>query len=373
MERMGPARPAEVYKFCAEMFDKELGKRRRREELIHDLQQQLQESEEEKMLLKQELQEAEIRLEARAPSTELREVRQQLEQAHQEIDVNEQQVQARDQEIAQLKERLRAASLLSNTSGGSNVVPTPKPVVFKGTKFDGQAKNLRRFLNRLENEFELYGSNFPTDAIKVAYAISGLDDKPSEWAQQFYDFDPDNVRHNWNAFRQRMTEQFEDPDLASNTQRELLQLRQRGSLSDFVTEFENLCARINWPRSVWASTFLQGLAPALQRKIRESDIDITNYSAVKLKAVRLQNEYDRFPKARNDMTRFTAPRRNLSNTVANDDRRTSTAPRTEMRSCFHCGQKGHISAYCPEKQKKDSMELKSLEMLAISEPKNSEA
>ncbi|KAI5295169.1 hypothetical protein KEM56_005699, partial [Ascosphaera pollenicola] len=119
--------PQEVYKFCAEMFDKEFGKRRRREELIRDLQQQLQASDDERLLLKEELRQAKIRLEARAPPTELREVRQQLEQAHQEIDVNERQVQARDQEIAQLKERLRAASLLSNASGGSNVVPTPKP------------------------------------------------------------------------------------------------------------------------------------------------------------------------------------------------------------------------------------------------------
>ncbi|KAI5307928.1 hypothetical protein KEM55_007032, partial [Ascosphaera atra] len=140
----------------------------------------------------------------------LQEVRLQLQQAHDEIDANEGQIQARDNGITQLKERLRAASMATNVTSNTVSTPSPKPVVSKGAKFDGQAKSLRRFLNRLENEFELYGSNFPTDAIKVAYATSGLHDKPSEWAQQFYDYDRDNVRRNCNAFQQKMHEKFED-------------------------------------------------------------------------------------------------------------------------------------------------------------------
>ncbi|KAI5293249.1 hypothetical protein KEM55_007213, partial [Ascosphaera atra] len=73
----------------------------------------------------------------------------------------------------------------------------------------------------------------------VIYTMNGLDEKPDEWVQQFYDSDRDDARQNWCVFKAKLTEQFNDPDFVANTHRELVTLRQGKDLTDHVNNFEN--------------------------------------------------------------------------------------------------------------------------------------
>ncbi|KAK9235382.1 hypothetical protein V1525DRAFT_271391 [Lipomyces kononenkoae] len=83
---------------------------------------------------------------------------------------------------------------LREARGGTSAGTHPtKPREFI---FDGQSKNLSRFLNRLERDFRLYKDEFPT--VKVAYASTGQ--PRSGWAQQFYRKGPQRVLMDWAAF-----------------------------------------------------------------------------------------------------------------------------------------------------------------------------
>ncbi|KAI5278255.1 hypothetical protein KEM54_004730, partial [Ascosphaera aggregata] len=112
----------------------------------------------------------------------------QLNKALNEVDNNERIIQERESSIIQLKTRLRETSVATNVSSTSAPIAA-KPLEYKHTKFDGQAKNISRFVDRLENDFCLFAANFPTEQTKVAYAMSGLGEQPDDWAQQFFEVD----------------------------------------------------------------------------------------------------------------------------------------------------------------------------------------
>ncbi|KAJ8098970.1 hypothetical protein POJ06DRAFT_200302, partial [Lipomyces tetrasporus] len=115
-------------------------------------------------------------------------VRSQEESKKQQTEI--QKLQAQIQTLERENTQFRQARGQS-TGSTLNTESMLKPKEFKGTKFDGKPENLDRFLNRLTMDFRLYEHQFPTDRYKVAYAISGFDERPDRWAQQFHRHDPD--------------------------------------------------------------------------------------------------------------------------------------------------------------------------------------
>ncbi|KAK9372903.1 uncharacterized protein V1513DRAFT_204344 [Lipomyces chichibuensis] len=149
-------------------------------------------------------------LEAATKGTEL--LREALAQADVETDLARKEAE----DAQKYANQAREATVSAGGFAAAEAVHPSKPREFKGTKFDGKSKNLDRFLNRLELDFRLYRDGFPTDEFKVAYAITGLGEKPAYWVQQFYRKDPKNVLKRWEAFRKELTDHYEDPDLLAN-------------------------------------------------------------------------------------------------------------------------------------------------------------
>ncbi|KAK9357146.1 hypothetical protein V1504DRAFT_472306 [Lipomyces starkeyi] len=229
-----------------------------------------------------------------------------LQSQQTEIEELQTEIQTLERENTQLRQT-RGQSTVST----SNTESILKPKEFKGTKFDGKPENLERFLNKLTMDFRLYESQFPTDRYKVAYAISGFDERPDRWAQQFHRYDPDK------AIRQH----FEDPDLMANRRAALLALKQKPTddLIDHITEFEILCSQVSWPDETKASLFLETLSLGLKSSIRRSDVDLESYEKVKQKAQRLEREFQNTKKQR--ATQKTG--QNEVRTVSNPDFKTN--------------------------------------------------
>ena len=166
-----------------------------------------------------------------------------------------------------------APSTVASTGSG---LADLKPLTFKGDKFDGSARNLTRFLNKLGNDFVLYPHQFTSERIKVAYGMSAAGEIPDQWAQQFFEDDPDGVRDNWMTFRAAMQENFGDPNLRANCQRELLQLRQSQcrNIKEYVTRFETLCAQAAWSKESRATTFVSGLKESIRNQVEGSEVNI---------------------------------------------------------------------------------------------------
>ncbi|KAI5280566.1 hypothetical protein KEM54_003649 [Ascosphaera aggregata] len=159
----------------------------------------------------------------------------QLNEALNEVDNNKRIIQERESSIIQLKILLRGKLVATNASTSTPIAA--RPLDYKHTKFDGQAKNLSRFVNQLEKDFCLFAVNFPTEQTKVAYAMRGLGEQGDEWAQQFFEIDDDGVCHSWAAFKDRLLKNYDDPDLQANTQRELFELRQGNNLTTYTNRF----------------------------------------------------------------------------------------------------------------------------------------
>ncbi|KAK9371780.1 uncharacterized protein V1513DRAFT_454565 [Lipomyces chichibuensis] len=98
-----------------------------------------------------------------------------LAQADEETDLARKEAE----EAQNYANQAREATVSTGGFAAAEAVHPSKPRDFKGTKFDGKSKNLDRFLNRLELDFRLYRDGFPTDVFKVAYAITGLGEKPA--------------------------------------------------------------------------------------------------------------------------------------------------------------------------------------------------
>ena len=114
-----------------------------------------------------------------------------------EQETRERQLAERDLEIRRLRDQRENQSTDQSQPDGSPAPPSTssapppaslgtasiasgtKPMTFKGDKYDGTPKNLSRFLNRLENDFAIYSANFPSDAVRVAYAMSSLGERPT--------------------------------------------------------------------------------------------------------------------------------------------------------------------------------------------------
>ncbi|KAI5277882.1 hypothetical protein KEM54_004819, partial [Ascosphaera aggregata] len=73
-------------------------------------------------------------------NTTINNLRQQLNEALNEVDHNERIIQERESSIIQLKTRLRETSVATNASTSAPIAA--RPLEYKHTKFDGQAKNL---------------------------------------------------------------------------------------------------------------------------------------------------------------------------------------------------------------------------------------
>lgn len=165
-----------------------------------------------------------------------------------------------------------------------------KPRVFQGEPFNGEPDRLSSFFRHLERDFLLYGSNFPSDSHRVAYALSGLTNRADVWASQYHYRDQTGILGNWTRFKAALQEHFQDPDLIAHKEYELLSLRHTGDLMDFVLQFEALAAQVQWPKTSWASIFLKGLRPAVAHQVRVSEVEMRDYNQVKAKALRIERQ-----------------------------------------------------------------------------------
>lgn len=239
-----------------------------------------------------------------------------------------------------------------------------KPLKWNYPKFDGKPENLTRYLHRAETDFELYPESFGSGKRKVHYAIQGLDTRPDNWVQQYYENDTEGVLESWELYKSKVKAQFEDPNLLINRRTQMLNLRATSypNFQDFLAEFESLNATVKCDEGTTISFFLQALPWRVETQIRRDGINGLSFQQVKLKAVTLQQEEERLQQVRN-----RNPARNQNRTITRKDTdRKPTGPFTkgdrnsEDRYCYHCGKKGHISTGCPLK-KTATVDVKAIE------------
>jgi hypothetical protein len=278
------------------------------------------------------------------------------------------------QELAQAKndyDRLQRQRVVSEApSMGSTITGNGHIKKFKGEAFDGKAEHLEQFKNAVRMDIRLYPSSFPSEAVKVAYTISGLGTKPSAWVQQFHRKDPEGVLDSFDQFMKKLDKHFGDPNFMANQRTKLISLKQKSGedITDHVTTFEVLCADSDWPEGTRATLFRESLIPALASRLRVSEVDQDDYEALRQKAIIYDREFQDNKKrtriggttttptnatggSRSQGVQGSASNSKVDFTKGHPGRRLNPeeleACRKEGR-CFRCLEKGHLAPNCPK-------------------------
>ncbi|XP_029441484.1 vomeronasal type-2 receptor 26-like [Rhinatrema bivittatum] len=159
-------------------------------------------------------------------------------------------------------------------------VPVAAPVVTLQTptqlpapsRYAGDPKACRGFLNQCFVRFALLPGQFPTDSVKVAYIFSLLDGRALNWASPMWEKN-DVILTNLDSFTASFRAAFDEPARQTSATSELLQLRQGArTLSEYALEFCTLALEVGWRDVALRGIFLEGLADRIKDELAARDI-----------------------------------------------------------------------------------------------------
>lgn len=260
---------------------------------------------------------------------------------------------------------------------------TSPPPTFDGTK----PRECRPFLNHCRINFQTQPSRFRTEQAKVFYTIGYLRGPAFELVAPFLDDDRQHTRPAWldsfAAFATSLNSVFGVIDEAQQAERQLRDLRQTGSVSQYYTRFFALTPLLDWDDSALRSQFYFGLKPAIKDELTHHERPST-LEELKALAIRVDNRlFERLQERRNERDMGTAvgnrnPRFNAPplSSLPPVSRTTTVEPvpmdidavntvsprgplspqekhrRRQLNLCLYCGQPNHMAYACPLKARR---------------------
>lgn len=267
-----------------------------------------------------------------------------------------------DQLITELKNVYAAMEQRFQGIAATQHVKEPK--VADPEYFNGDRRKGKNFVAQLQNFFHLQHQRYPTDNIRIRYAISRLQDSAFNWALSILkDLDTDEGKEFWTyqTFEEQFKAIFTDTDSERNATQALLNLTQgRQSASRYVTEFSRLISEVAWNEdAAIIALFYKGLNDDLKDRLAheaEPPTEINKYYSL---VVRLDNRlYERRTSRKIQNTRTPATFKTATHPKESHDDSLDldAATRTHRESkrqtkCYLCEEVGHIIRNCPNRAK----------------------
>lgn len=127
--------------------------------------------------------------------------------------------------------------------------------------FTGNRDQVNAFITQLMLNFKLRPCSFKNDTTKVLYALSYMRGRAQHWYA--YYFNKDGARAPWldnfDEFCKELRWVFGDPDNEVVAERNLYNLRQNGTITDYIIDFRRFSAPLGWNDSALAARFYYGL------------------------------------------------------------------------------------------------------------------
>ncbi|KAL8422456.1 hypothetical protein RB596_002963 [Gaeumannomyces avenae] len=277
--------------------------------------------------------------------------------------------------VAQTKERVNAPQVATR----AYKFPTPD-------RYDGKEGTLKAFLTECKGFFAFYYDQFNTEPQKVAYAATRLNGKVKEW------FEPVWANflkgHNeskektkiifttFARFEEEITSVFGQVNKQRVAERKLLQLKQKGAASVYVSEFQRLVNKLDWTDQTKIAHFYNGLRDDVKDEVSKVDkpkafssyITIAVKTSNRLYERRLEKKGQRTrpvvssnkSQRRFDRNKTTAHGSHpgpmdFSASATHQGQRKRKFQNPKDGKCFKCGKPGHIKRECPEQQKQGKM------------------
>ena len=195
---------------------------------------------------------------------------------------------------------LRSQIAIMTTKAAAKAVKPDTP------SYDGSKGTLRGFLIQLRAFHLFYAHELPSELDKVLHASRCLKGNALSWfeptLQDYLDNSgqPDRMEDDTRAIFQSMKKfektlkaTFGDPDEERTAERQIRNLRQRGSASEYATQFRQIMPRLGWDSEPMMAQFYEGLKDEVKDELVKENRpdDFADYVAM---AVRIDNRlYER--------------------------------------------------------------------------------
>jgi hypothetical protein len=137
-------------------------------------------------------------------------------------------------------------------------MPPPEP-------FSGKISEFKNFMVQCTLIFSVCPNTYCTDERRVLFVISRLKDEPLTWANEIA-IDPAHpLRHDYDRFKQQLTNIYGDRAFKAKSEDQLLSIRQTGSAASYAQKFQSYAAPLNLNDDAKCLMFFGGLKNEIQK------------------------------------------------------------------------------------------------------------
>ncbi|QRW23019.1 Retrotransposable element Tf2 protein [Rhizoctonia solani] len=254
---------------------------------------------------------------------------------------------------------LRDLRTLTPFSSGSD---TKRPKMELPDPFKGEIRGRKavQWLDRMLLWGALHRDQFEEDKQLIVWILYHMEDKAADWALPIIGNilkGETNAPTTIPAMTTKFKEAFADPDAKRAAARKIAALTQTTTTSEYVTEFRNLMAELDWNEEAYIAQFTRGLHWKVKELLSTKDnipdeLEAIFAASIKIDNTRWENEENRPKKAptKAPVTATTSSTTTTRVQLSEDPNYVTPEERDRRRAsglCVKCGQKGHGIKQCP--------------------------
>ncbi|QRW26675.1 Retrotransposable element Tf2 protein [Rhizoctonia solani] len=255
--------------------------------------------------------------------------------------------------------RRHLGSLTPFDAGSS--VKRPKMDLPDPYKGDTRGRKATQWLDRMMLWVALHRDQFDEEEQMVVWILYHMTDKAADWALPIIGAiikGEGNPPTTIQALTGKFKEAFDDPDAKRAAARKIAALSQTTTTSEYVTEFRNLMAELDWNEEAYIAQFTRGLHWKVKELLSTKDsvpdeLEAIFAASIKIDNICRKNKENRPKKApaKSPATVATTSTTTTQRVRLSEDPNYVTPEERDRRRasglCVKCGQKGHGIKQCP--------------------------
>lgn len=250
----------------------------------------------------------------------------------------------------------------------------PPPGLFYGPKGDAADKDklsYEAWSGQVRNYISMRPHEFPDERTKCQFAATYLRGPADEWVRPYMDSihkgEPVAIFDKLDTFLESLAAGYGEADAVAAAENEIMALRQTGTVAEYAARYRALKVKTKWVADdkPWIAWFRYGLSNRFRTDLtlKKMPEDFDGYVKAccvyddELRAIRATTRTNPIPQRTGTafQTRQTSnsnqPRTGSSHRDPNAMEVDQISREEALRKglCFHCGEKGHMSAKCPKR------------------------